>query len=89
MNHEFSFTKPFTLDMTPPPGPPEYQQGFSDGCESGYSGYATGFNKVFWDWKQDSELAQTPIYYKIWKDAYSYCSLYAMAADLHGFGNVQ
>lgn len=68
-------------------GPPEYMQGYKDGCESGYSGYANQFNKNFWTWKQDPQLAQEKVYYQIWKDAYSYCAFYGMMADEHGLGN--
>jgi len=81
-------TKPPTLRMDqPPPGPPEYQQGYMDGCSSGYSGYANDVTKLFHDWKQDPHLAANPVYYQIWKDAYSYCANYGMMADLHGWGN--
>ncbi len=87
MHFKPGWGKPSGFDMTPPPGPPKYQQGFSDGCESGFSGYANSFNKQFWSWKQDPELAQEREYYQIWKDAYSYCALWGMMADEHGWGN--
>ena len=74
--------------MEPPPGPPEYQQGFLDGCESGFSGYGNSFNKLFWTWKQDPQLAENnPVYYQIWKDAYTYCANWSMITDEHGLGN--
>lgn len=79
--------KPIEFDLTPPDGPPIYQQGFKDGCESGYSGYGNNFNKMFWKWKQDPKLAQDKVYYQIWKDAYDYCALWGMMADEHGLGN--
>lgn len=82
-----SWAKNPDFPMESPPGPPEYRQGFMDGCESGYSGYANSFNKMFWTWKQDPKLAENQMYYRIWKDAYSYCALLAMAADEHGLGN--
>jgi hypothetical protein len=81
--------RPPELDMTPPPGPPIYQQGWSDGCQSGFKGYAGGFTKMFYSYKQDPELAENPVYYQIWKDAYMYCANYAMASDEHGLGNVR
>lgn len=85
---DMGWARPASLPINnPPPGPPEYQQGFRDGCESGYSGYANNFNKVFHTWKQDPELAQNPVYYQIWKDAYAYCANYGMMTDEHGWGN--
>jgi hypothetical protein len=80
-------TKPVSLNTTPPAGPPEYQQGFKDGCESGIAGYASPFYKTFHTVKQDGVLAQNPIYYQIWKDAYAYCRTYVMTQATHGHGN--
>ena len=85
MNPGWAKTADFNMD--PPDGPEIYQQGYKDGCQSGYSAYATSFNKLFWTWKQDPELAQNEVYYKIWKDAYSYCALWGMMGDEHGLGN--
>jgi hypothetical protein len=83
-----SFTRPTTLAMMdPPPGSEEYQQGYIDGCKSGYAAYSNNFNKLFYQWTQDWKLAQEPVYYQIWKDAYAYCANYGMMADMHGLGN--
>lgn len=84
---QWGFAKPATLVMKPPPGPPEYEQGWLDGCESGYSGYGNSTNKQFHTWRQDPILAQNPVYYQIWKDAYWYCANYGMMTDEHGLGN--
>lgn len=64
-----------------------YRQGYKDGCESGYAGYASSLTKLFHKWVQDPELAQNKVYYQIWKDAYGYCAYYAMMTDEHGLGN--
>ncbi len=80
-------TKPVSLDTTPPPGPPEYQQGFKDGCESGMAGYGSPFYKTFHKARQDGVLAQNPVYYQIWKDAYAYCRTYVMTQATHSHGN--
>lgn len=76
---DFNWAKPSSLDMKPPPGPPEYQKGWVDGCNSGWKGYGTTFNKVWGKFEQDPELAQNPVYYQVWKDAYAFCSAYAMS----------
>ena len=81
------WAKPMSFKVEAPEGPEIYQQAFYDGCESGYSGYANSFNKMFWKWKQDPKLAQDRTYYQMWKDAYSYCALYGMMSDEHGLGN--
>lgn len=87
LNFKMAWGRPASLTMEPPPGPPIYQQGFKDGCESGYSGYANNFNKLFYTWKQDPQLSKDPVYYKIWKDGYWYCAAYAMMVGSHGHGN--
>ncbi len=79
--------KPPETAFEPPPGPPIYQQGFREGCESGYKGYGSSFNKLFGSWKQDPELVENEMYYRIWKDAYLYCANYAMIQDEHGLGS--
>jgi hypothetical protein len=78
---------PPEFDMTPPPGPPIYQQGFKDGCLSGFSGYGNNLPKLAFGWHQDPELSKNETYYQIWKDAYAYCANYANMDSLHGLGN--
>lgn len=70
--------KPASLSFEPPPGPPEYRQGWSDGCESGSSAYAADFYKLIraFDLKLDPQLRNNRMYYQVWKDAFLYCALY-------------
>lgn len=84
---KLKFTMPSAVNAEPPPGPPIYQQGFRDGFESGYSAYGGSFSKMFYKWKQDPELAENEMYYRIWKDAYAYGALLGMMTDEHGLGN--
>lgn len=75
------FFKPYTLDFTPPPGPPEYQQGWSDGCETGMHSYTNALAKFVgaYKMKQDPNLVNNNVYYQIWKDAFLYCAIYMEA----------
>ena len=84
---EIGWARPAGTMMEIKYGPENYRQGYKDGCESGYSGYGNSFNKMFWKWRQDPELVSDPVYYQIWKDAYSYCAYMAMIHDEHGLGN--
>lgn len=70
--------QPNSLDLTPPPGSPEYQQGWSDGCESGSQAYSSNVYKVFkaFRFKFDPLLRSNKEYYQVWKDAFLYCSMY-------------
>lgn len=82
------WAKPYALNMDEgPEGPPEYRQGYRDGCQSGFKAYSSQYNKVWWKFKQDPALRQNPVYYRIWKDAYAYCAAYANSADGQGVAN--
>jgi hypothetical protein len=68
-------------------GSPDYRQGYADGCQSGYGGYGNSFNKMFSPWKQDPNQVTNPVYYQVWKDAYTYCAFAAMMHDEMALGN--
>lgn len=70
--------QPASLDLSPPEGPPVYQKGWSDGCESGANAYSNQFYKMVkaFDYKFDPKLRNNKMYYQVWKDAFLYCSLY-------------
>jgi hypothetical protein len=71
------FFKPASLQSDPPDGPPEYQQGWIDGCESGMAAYTNPLVKSFkaYKLKQDPNLRNNKMYYQVWKDAYLYCAI--------------
>jgi len=73
--------------MEPPPGPPEYQQGYMDGCESGFKGYSKPYNQIWWRFRQDPVLRQNDTYLKVWRDSYFYCAAYALSIAQHGISN--
>jgi hypothetical protein len=69
------FPGPFFARDFPPPGPPNYQQGMTDGCKTalgavGSSLYGMLYNSVYYD--VDKAL-NDEVYYKAWKDGYFYC----------------
>lgn len=70
--------KPPALDMTPPEGPPEYQQGWLDGCKSGLSTVNTNINQTLgsYQYHMDANLWQNELYSAMWKDAYNFCIYY-------------
>ncbi len=74
----FDLRKPVTLSFDPPPGPPEYRQGWSDGCESGSMAYSGTFYKLArsFDLRQDPKLRDNKVYYRAWKDAFLFCAMY-------------
>ncbi len=56
--------------------PPMYVDGWKDGCETGASANTNDFYKYYNHFKQDWKKAQDDVYYKGWKDAFSYCGRY-------------
>lgn len=67
--------KPRLASIPPAPtqGPPEYQQGWQDGCESGLATYGNMRYKAVYQFKQDGVLANNPVYYTVWRQAYTFC----------------
>jgi hypothetical protein len=74
----FDPRKPYSLDLTPPEGPFEYEQGWTDGCESGMNAYSNDFYKSLntFELRQDPNLRTNKMYYQAWKDAFLYCGLF-------------
>lgn len=61
-----------------PDGPAEFKLGWQHGCETGISVTSNAFQRHFYTFRQDEELANKPdrVYYKAWKTAYTYCHRY-------------
>lgn len=73
----FDYSRPASLKLTPPPGTPEYQQGWSEGCKSALATVNTDVNLMLasYEYKIDGDLWKTNKRYRTtWKDAYYYCS---------------
>ena len=66
---------PFRLADTPD-GPPNFKQGWEDGCETGLATESTTFYKSFYKFKQDPYQITDPLYFETWVDAYRYCRDY-------------
>ena len=75
----FVFTSCINLDFDPPPGPAVYRKGWKDGCITGYGAYTDRFysGTNAYGWRQDPKLKDDPMYYRVWKDAFFYCTFYA------------
>lgn len=53
-----------------------YVKGWKDGCATGVSASTNSWYKFHYKFQQDAMLAQDNIYYKGWRDSYTYCSRY-------------
>jgi hypothetical protein len=47
LTHCRFLTTPPSVQIEPPPGPPEFQQGYKDGCTSGIAAYGSQYYKLF------------------------------------------
>lgn len=59
-----------------PAGPPKFQMGWRDGCETGISVTGNLMMKQLYHFKQNSTLARDKVYYTGWKLAYNQCERY-------------
>ena len=55
---------------------PLFQKGWQDGCETGISVTSNAYQRHFYHFTQDSELARNREYYTAWKTGYTYCQRY-------------
>jgi len=77
--------KPLWLGKVPENAPPQYQEGWKDGCESGMAAYGNYYYKTFYKIKSNSKLLSSPIYYNAWVDSFNYCRHYMNRYQLTGF----
>lgn len=52
---------------------PEYEKGWTHGCETGLNAYGNSVYKNAYKFYQDPKLINNLDYYRAWKDAYTYC----------------
>ncbi len=76
---------PTSMELRPPQGPPKYQKGWMDGCESGLSSTNELVQPQFRThvYRLDRTLAQDAMYYRVWQDAYDYCAFTMLTLMRH------
>jgi hypothetical protein len=75
--HAFTHPVPAGLKTTMP-GPPDYTQGWEDGCITGMGSQSNSYYQSFYKFKQDVTKTTNQMYYQAWKDAYVYCRQYVL-----------
>ena len=73
-----SLSKPWLLKLTPPPGPPEYQAGYVDGCTTSLNEdtnnlIAMSSKRLY---KHPVFNNKSNLYRRTWRSAYIYCTLW-------------
>lgn len=73
--------------MPDPPkgGPPEFQEGWKDGCETGLAQHGSSPYRTSFSFYQNPNLVMNPIYYKAWKDSENYCRTYIFEYAFRSF----
>ncbi len=72
-----------------PDGPPDFQEGWRDGCKTGMGTMAPNYYKTFYKFTQNTHKIQNKMYYQAWKDAYTYCRQYTFRFTLWKFDAVE
>ncbi|NBX03613.1 MAG: hypothetical protein EBR02_06090 [Alphaproteobacteria bacterium] len=65
--------RPLTLYAVDPGGPPEYQLGWEDGCDSGLSAEGGWYYKVIYGFKKRPEMSANDQYKQGWNEGFTYC----------------
>lgn len=67
--------RPSTLFLIDPSGsgPPEYQLGWEDGCDSGLSAEGDWSYKIMYGFKKRPEMATNDQYKQGWNEGFTYC----------------
>lgn len=73
--------RPMWLNMVDPAGPPEYQLGWEDGCDSGLSAEGGWTYKMMYGFKKRVEMAASDQYKQGWNEGFSYCRFSLAASD--------
>ncbi len=68
-----SACKPIQMYMIDRKGPPDYVQGFDDGCDSGVASSGSILQRVFSPYRRDPEKIDNSLYKTGWSEGYNYC----------------
>jgi hypothetical protein len=72
--------RPLFLTYVEPDGPPEYQLGWHDGCDTGISAEGNWRMKLLFGFKKRPEMSVSDQYKTGWNEGFTYCR-FAYAAD--------
>ncbi len=81
-----SSCRPPYLYYTEPSGPPEYQLGWQDGCDTGISAKGGILYQTIHGLKKRPEMGNNELYKQAWNEGFSYCR-FAIAAEPATPGN--
>jgi len=65
--------RPMYLNTVDPTGPPAYQLGREDGCDTGLSAEGEWYYKVMYGFKKRPEMAANDQYKQGWNEGFTFC----------------
>ena len=65
--------RPLWLQTVSPSGPPEYQLGWEDGCDTGLAAEGSWDYKLMFGFKKRPEMAVNDQYKQGWNEGFTYC----------------
>ncbi len=81
--------RPMWTFVIDPTGPPEYQLGWEDGCDTGMSAEGAYYYKLMYGFKKRAELAANDQYKQGWNEGFTYCRFVLDSSQERGdFGDV-
>jgi hypothetical protein len=72
--------RPFWINVVDPSGPPEYQLGWEDGCDTALSAEGGWDYKLMYGFKKRPEMSANDQYKQGWNEGFTYCR-YSYAAS--------
>ncbi|PIR33132.1 MAG: hypothetical protein COV36_03250 [Alphaproteobacteria bacterium CG11_big_fil_rev_8_21_14_0_20_44_7] len=75
-NNPITEPKPVLLDTELDYGPPEFRQGYEDGCKSALGAYGNSYQKTAYGLRKDPRYETDRMYNQVWKDGWSYCYMW-------------
>jgi hypothetical protein len=73
--------RPLWLNTVDSSGPPEYQLGWEDGCDSGLSAEGGWTYKIMYGFKKRPEMAASDQYKQGWNEGFTYCRFSLAASE--------
>lgn len=65
--------RPVDLYYVEPSGPPEYQLGWQDGCDTGLSAEGGFMYKMMYGFRKRPEMGDNELYKSAWNEGFTYC----------------
>lgn len=78
--------KPLFLSTEVDYGPPEYRQGYEDGCGSAIGAYGNSIQKTSYGLAKSAEYQNNRMYNQVWKDAWAYCYMWIFVQNRQANG---